>query len=432
MTTATKQNKTAERVTLTGLRVESFKRIRAVRITPDGSPLVKITGANGAGKSSVLDAIETLLGGGRHAPEKPVRRGAKKATIEGATSAGYTIRRTYTEAGSHALEVLGPDGEPIKSPQAFLDGLIGNGLALDPMKFLRMEPRQQVEEIKRVAGIDESLAEIERKRGEAQAAKTQAARDARTLELQLVGLPETPGPDDVVSMSQLSEQLTAAQEVIGKHQQWRRGLEERRRKIVELRAEIDKQQAHLEVLQKAMSDLTNEVAKFGPQVEAATDPDIAGIKARIATIEADNEKARRRAARRDVLTRLEAARESERQATRNLEDATLAREDAIVKADLGIEGLSFSEDGVLLGGQPIEQASTAEQIRASIKLAVRQNPSLGVVVCREGSLLDERSLALVAEHAAASGLQTWTEIVGVGKGGIVIEDGEVAATGGGK
>ena len=44
------------------LRAENIKRIVAVEIEPDGA-LVQITGRNGAGKSSVLDAIWWALAG---------------------------------------------------------------------------------------------------------------------------------------------------------------------------------------------------------------------------------------------------------------------------------------------------------------------------------------------------------------------------------
>ena len=44
------------------LTAENFKKLSAVEITPDGNVVV-ISGKNGAGKSSVLDAIEAALCG---------------------------------------------------------------------------------------------------------------------------------------------------------------------------------------------------------------------------------------------------------------------------------------------------------------------------------------------------------------------------------
>ena len=43
------------------LQAENIKKLRAIEISPDG-PVVKITGKNAAGKSTVLDSISWALG----------------------------------------------------------------------------------------------------------------------------------------------------------------------------------------------------------------------------------------------------------------------------------------------------------------------------------------------------------------------------------
>lgn len=49
-------------------RAERFKRLTAVDITPAGNTVI-ISGKNGQGKSSVLDAIWLALGGGAAAKD---------------------------------------------------------------------------------------------------------------------------------------------------------------------------------------------------------------------------------------------------------------------------------------------------------------------------------------------------------------------------
>jgi hypothetical protein len=56
------------------------------------------------------------------------------------------------------------------------------------------------------------------------------------------------------------------------------------------------------------------------------------------------------------------------------------------------------------------------------------SPKLPVVLIRDGSLLDEDGLRLVAEMADARGAQVWIERVSnAGNIGIVLEDGYVKA-----
>lgn len=52
------------------LTAENIKRLKAVEITPTGA-LVEVTGKNGQGKSSVLDAIWWALAGAEHIQTVP-------------------------------------------------------------------------------------------------------------------------------------------------------------------------------------------------------------------------------------------------------------------------------------------------------------------------------------------------------------------------
>jgi len=65
---------------------ENIKRLVAVEIEPDGSVVV-ISGSNGAGKSSCLDAIWLALGGGPAAREtpRPIRDGQEHARADTAS-----------------------------------------------------------------------------------------------------------------------------------------------------------------------------------------------------------------------------------------------------------------------------------------------------------------------------------------------------------
>src|SRR3990172_1148857 len=69
-----------EEMKILKLTAENIKRLIAVEITPDGN-LVQITGKNGNGKTSVLDAIWWALAGKKPIQSKPIRNGAHSAMI---------------------------------------------------------------------------------------------------------------------------------------------------------------------------------------------------------------------------------------------------------------------------------------------------------------------------------------------------------------
>ena len=101
----------------------------------------------------------------------------------------------------------------------------------------------------------------------------------------------------------------------------------------------------------------------------------------------------------------------------------------IKDAKYPLQGLSVSDSGdVLLEGLPFEQAASAEQLRASVAIGLALNPKLRVLLIRDGSLLDEDSLALLCKMAEDADAQVWLERVGTdGDVSVVIEDGMVKA-----
>src|SRR4051794_27498721 len=130
-------------IKIISLECENFKRLRAVAIRPNGN-LVEITGKNGAGKSSVLDAIWAALAGKKAIQKQPVRKGQEKAEIT--LDLGHLkVRRTFTDKGADfttTLTVTSADGGKFASPQDVLDTLCGE-FSFEPLAFARLKPEDQ-------------------------------------------------------------------------------------------------------------------------------------------------------------------------------------------------------------------------------------------------------------------------------------------------
>jgi DNA repair exonuclease SbcCD ATPase subunit len=65
---------------IVNFKAENIKKLVAVEISPTDNTVI-VTGKNGAGKSSVLDAIWWALSGTKHIQDKPIREGQTKAMI---------------------------------------------------------------------------------------------------------------------------------------------------------------------------------------------------------------------------------------------------------------------------------------------------------------------------------------------------------------
>jgi DNA repair exonuclease SbcCD ATPase subunit len=175
-------------------------------------------------------------------------------------------------------------------------------------------------------------------------------------------------------------------------------------------------------------------AKAAEQAAAearAAVPDTGVVEAELKAIEQHNRKVRENIAASDADAK--AIELEGRVDVLNIEiegiDAQKAR--ALKEAQFPVPGLGLSDDttAVTFNGLPLEQASQAEQLRVSVAIGAALNPSLQVLLVRQGSLLDSSGMTALAALAAEANVQVWVERVSDGDGPatVVIEDGEAKA-----
>lgn len=416
-------------VRIVRLEAENFKRLQAVQITPDGA-LVPICGRNAQGKSSVLDAIEAALGGKKSVPARAVRDGEERARVVLELD-DLVVTRTFTAAGGTSLKVESKDGARYGSPQAMLDRLVGE-LSFDPLGFARMDGRARVEMLRRLLGVD--LGPIETERQEAYEERTLVNRTVKRLEAQLASMPPASAePLEEVSVGDLARELEQAQRRHDQHAQAKSELERTRRavsaaeerarakreEIARLQRELGELEGKIEAGRGAVGELERRI-----EAEAADLPDLAVIRQRIASAEEVNAAARESARRKEVEAEIDGSRAMADALTAKIDELDERKRAAIAAAELPVDGLGFDESGVTLNGLPFDQASGAEKLRVSVAMGLALNPRLKVLLIRDGSLLDEDSLRMIAEMAEKAGAQVWLEKVTDGRGvGVVIEDG---------
>lgn len=437
------------------LQTESFKRIKAVSIKPDGS-IIEVTGENGAGKSSLLDSIWAALGGKDAVPTVPIRRGESEAIItlalgdNGETKYKVTRKFRATEEGGYttSLIVENADGFRSQKPQDLLNGLLG-ALTFDPLAFTRMKPAEQVDILKGfVPGVN--FDEIAAKNKKDYDERTALNRDIKSVTAQIaVAAPSDPAPENRIDETALIEELDGA----GVHNQ---GIEKEKAKRADTAkaiqachatakrsrdnaAQIDQQIADL--LRRKAGELASadEDDKLAAEWQSQYDAlpalpapiDTTGIKAKIETARRNNSlydaAARQQQARDNLAKKATELQASADALTKRIDAREELKRKAIAEANMPVPGLAFGQDGVLLNGVPFEQGSHAEQLRASVAIAAAMNPKLKVIRIADGSLLSQASMQLLADHAEKHGLQIWVETVASGRpGAIVIEDGHVA------
>ena len=398
------------------LKVQNIKRVRAVHLTPNGASTVIVGGKNAAGKSSVLDAIAMALGGARAIPSDPVRHGAKRGSIV-ADLGELVVERVISSDGQTTLTVRDADGNRKSSPQRLLDELCAR-IAFDPLAFMAYEPAKQNETLRQLMGID--LTELDAERQRSYDRRTELNRDAKSARASSESIVVPPNtPANPVVVTELLAQLAAANEQAGKVRTHAEALTRVQGEVADLERDLRKLEAAL--MQKRM--LASQLAREAPTAA----PDTAAISKQIAEAETTNRQVNARG-QRDALE-LKANRLDGEAAklTARIDEIDAEKARLIAACAFPVPGLTLGESGPMLDGVPLDQASGAQKLRVSVALGIALNPRLKVLLVRDASLLDDTSLALVAEMAEAAGAQVWLERVGDGDPtAVVIADGQVS------
>jgi len=417
---------------MVGVQVRNVMRCVAFDWTASGEPVVRVTGDNGSGKTSILKAIQMALAGGRSVPERVQRDGAEKwrsqvvlQTIDGEET--LLVTRSGSGNNNGTLSIATQQGTRISSPQALLDTLISS-VALDPLQFLGAHPKQQQAMLMQAAHIefDELLFEQERK--DHYETRTVLNRDAKRLEAEaqaagsraeIEALAQQAPPN----VDKLLEELGHA----NRHN-----------------AEVEKAEWSRKHLQGEAERLRNKIAEAEKEIEA--------MKAKLANTEAElskpeemvklptaelNEKIKnaqqinsRIAASKTALAKWQEL--DDVKAKADAETAEIEKMDAwkakpLASAQMPVEGLSFGEEGLLYRGLPLAQASTGEQLTIAIGVAAACHPNLRVIFIDEGSVLDKNNMTRIEQIAKERDLLVWVNSVQAGQPGLLIKEGTVAA-----
>jgi hypothetical protein len=406
------------------LTTTNYKRAKSVEIKPDpNGNLVIVAGKNGAGKTSVLESIVVALGGvNAKTTPRPIRDGQDRAEIVLETE-DLIVTRTFTPSGSR-LTVKSSDGATFSRGQAKLDELIGK-LSLDPLAFTQLSDRAQLEALLELVELPFSPDALEAERKDVFDRRSDVNRRVKELAGQMAGLPTFPAdlPADEVSVSDLLAQYRAGSDLIAAHKAATDHVAGLDQGIAQLRDQIQTLQTKLSDALDDRSTATVRVIELQEQPR----PDLEGIQARIDNAESTNRQVRDFKAARVVASNHKAAADESAGLTAELETIAQTKAEGLAAAKFPVDGLGFDEDGVTYRGVPFKQASSAEQIRVSLAMAIALNPGLRVIRIADGSLLDSDSLELIRDQAAAHDFQIWIEMVGDRDDAYVIEDGEVAA-----
>lgn len=396
------------------LTTTNYKRAKHVEIKPDpDGNLVIVAGKNGQGKSSVLDSIAAALGGANSkTTPKPIRDGEDRAEIVLETE-DLTVTRVFTPSGSR-LTLTSKDGAKYPKAQAKLDELVGN-LSMDPLAFTLLDDKKQLAQLLDLVDLPFNPDQLEAERKQVFDERTAVNRRVKEFESALAQFGELP--------AELPSAEVSVAELLGEYRNLESAQQERARYMTDLNEstyKVEELERQLAAARKHLADVTEAIGYMSDYTA-----DLEALRGKIDGAEETNRLVRKAQERGALSFQHEAAKGQANQLTAKLDQIAKTKADGLASAQFPVDGLGFTEEGVTYQGVPFKQASSAEQIRVSMAMAIALNPKLKVIRIQDGPLLDSESLAMVEEVAKEHDFQIWVELIESTDGAYVIEDGEI-------
>jgi recombinational DNA repair ATPase RecF len=434
-----------------GLEATNIKRLRAVKIDATGKNIIQITGRNGQGKTSVIDSLWYGIVGKRAMPEKPVRHGAQSARIQLGLGE-YLVTRTITAEGNMRLTVEA-DGVKQDEPQKILDDL-WSSLTFDPLEFVRMKPKEQVDVLKKLIGLD--FEDMEKATEEDFKRRREINRDIDRVKAEIARITvQEELPENRVNENEIRARMAALDEQNKKARQLdndKRDLETvlaaartavyQKKHAIEmqwtaieiLRKQLAAEEKKVEVMQAELQPLEDIEADAEDKAAAAPAGEYGDLKALTDELEQAqliNREIGKRELRNERAAELKLYQDQSNALTRAMDDREEKKRNAVETAEMPIKGLRFDDAEVTFNGIPIEQLGEGEQIRVSTSIAMAEHSQPGkrklrILRIMHGEALDPEGMAILKEMAIEHDYQIWMAMVETsGKVGIVIEDGMV-------
>lgn len=401
-------------IRIVSLNIEGFKRISAASISPPESGVVVISGKNDVGKTSLLDAMTTALGGGSETKKvkQPIRKGDQKSVVV-VDLGDYVVTRVWEHDRTY-LTVKDGSGRVRSKPQHLLDGLLGR-LSFDPTQFMKRPAGEQRDMLLQAVGLGDQINQIDAARKLAYDERTIVGREGERVAAQLKALPEPePGlPGEEVSATELLTEI--------------RKLENRNRSILDARSRRTKVAARITELRNELELLEFQLAEMDSTAEGDL-VDTSSMEAQMQRADSLNSQVRQASHWHALNTQYGERLAQYKALTKDIADLDAQKDEALRCADLPVVGLGVDNEGITYNGVPFADANTASQLRTAVAIAMSLNPTIRIVRLTDGSLLDAENMAALNEMAQHRGFQVWVERVDDSGGtGIVIEDGAVVS-----
>lgn len=449
---------------ITHIELQNFKTIKEFVHSFNGGVYL-LTGENEVGKSTILNAIATLLTGGRsdNLLKLGEEKGFAKMTVAD-DNGGYDVELRFTEKNPRGTITIKKQGSGLSSNNISALQEIFQYQDFDAHEFVMWGEtaegrRKQVEAVKGLLPkeVQERIAEIDNKTLEAKQLRKEANLEVKSLTTLL----DNSGvlPEDLETykeplvVAELIEEKTKALQhnnsierakeelaVIEQNIEALPGKKDEELKaydgeIDEVNAEIERLKNKLEKLEadkKGVHDRFADQMKREQSRKKEADAwfkknkpvDVAAIDEKLTKAEGHNEKHQAVKAYKSNRELVDKYVDNVNKLQGQIDKMAEERKELIEAHKLPVAGLDFGEDGLTLHGVPFRagEVSTSQEMEVAAKLIIAKNPNVKVFRIAQGESLGSKRLKAIAEFAKTNGYQGFIEEVKRGQDELRVEE----------
>lgn len=400
-----------------------------------------IEGANGQGKTSILESIKAALKTGHDATL--LRTGAEQGEIVLVLDNGTSITKKVTEKSS-TTEIRDANGKKVARPAEALQKLV-DMMSINPVDFLLAPPKDRVrvllesmplkadvEKLQQITGIPvtfdagkvhalDAITVVHKNVYDERTGTNRAVKEKdntiNQLRHSLPDLPEGIETGDETELSARKDALVKSKgetfEAINKrlaemdakdNAELATLREETQRQIDEIKAAA---QVKADEIKARIADQNTRATNKKAELEKKLAEDLAPIEAQLLAIRNNRDIAAKRAQAMDTIAKMEEELTTLQDAAAKQTKALADLEDYKLKliSELPIPGLVVQDGEIYRNGVHFDRLNTAQQVMIAVEIAKLRAGELGIVCVDRMEMLDKNTFEMFEESARESGLQ---------------------------
>lgn len=438
------------------LTIRNILGIESLELQPGA--VTTITGKNGSGKTSILEAIRGVIAGGHDATL--IRQGQEAGEVVMVLEDGTEVRKRVGPKGS-TLSARDGDGKKLPEPKALIERLI-DSISANPVQFLTAPPARRAQYLLDVMPVSIDTAKLCETLGgdwwqdylpagrsglDALDAvrkgiyddRTGINRAAKELRAAAVALSQQMPPGDPAAIKasltgarqrlaeMQGEQASAAaklsaaigakrSELSGDYDAAKKDLQTRYvGRIRDLEAELNRLRGELAegersltaMAKEQMADAERELREQSAQDAARLAEHASAAQADVARLEEQHQAHIRAAETARLVKEQTSGAEAKEEASRRLSDALQqldAYRQSLLEA-LPVPGLEVKDGDIYVGGVPFDRLNTAKKVQIALRVARLRAGDVPLVLVDGLEALDPQTFEMFESAAAKAGLQ---------------------------